>query len=326
MATNQFISHSQLFCRCVEIAASAAVVYDWALTFGQEVELVWRQRWSIMTVLFLGMRYGGIPYIVYVRWLTICCCANKPSLMISVFILQSLPSVSVTDDVSNIMNITLCWMSAVVNAMLGVIMIARLHAMYQRSRKILVFLVVIFLALTIASTVIVVKQSSYISGEELVLSGTYQCIYQGSNRVQAAETWILGTIWEVLALCLAVWIVVKHFRELPRSSTRRTVGDCFTVLIKSHVVYFACFAAVSCFNLGSSSPAILDSSSVGTDIYYGALQIFSLVQMFVLGPRLILSVREYHAKLQVMTDYDTITNMTPIAFQENIYVSTGGRV
>lgn len=32
------------------------------LTFGQEVELIWRQRWSLMTVLFLSVRYLGITY------------------------------------------------------------------------------------------------------------------------------------------------------------------------------------------------------------------------------------------------------------------------
>jgi len=52
-------------------------------------------------------------------------------------------------------------------------------------------------------------------------------------------TWILGTAWEVIALCLAIWIAVKHFKELQRPSTGWTVGDCFTVLVKTHVFYFA---------------------------------------------------------------------------------------
>ncbi|KAG2149087.1 uncharacterized protein EDB93DRAFT_360255 [Suillus bovinus] len=47
-----------------EVAACAAVMYDWGLTFGQEVELVWRQRWSLMTVLYLIARYGGIGFVV----------------------------------------------------------------------------------------------------------------------------------------------------------------------------------------------------------------------------------------------------------------------
>jgi hypothetical protein len=46
--------------------------------------------------------------------------------------------------------------------------------------------------------------------------------------------WILGTAWDILALFLAVWIAVQHFRELPS-----TVTGCFPALIKTHVLYFA---------------------------------------------------------------------------------------
>jgi len=47
-----------------------------------------------------------------------------------------------------------------------VIMITRLHAMYQRSRKILVVLVVSFLAVTITSGVITVIQTlDHIAGK-----------------------------------------------------------------------------------------------------------------------------------------------------------------
>lgn len=44
------------------VAASAGVIYDWALTLGHEVELIWRQHWSLMTGLYLSARYLGIIY------------------------------------------------------------------------------------------------------------------------------------------------------------------------------------------------------------------------------------------------------------------------
>ncbi|KAG2109080.1 hypothetical protein BD769DRAFT_1498156 [Suillus cothurnatus] len=46
------------------VAAGVIVVYDWVITLGQEIELVWRQRWSLMTVLYLVIRYIGIPYLM----------------------------------------------------------------------------------------------------------------------------------------------------------------------------------------------------------------------------------------------------------------------
>jgi hypothetical protein len=59
-------------------------------------------------------------------------------------------------------------------------------------------------------------------------------------------------------------------------------------------------------------------------VFNGGLQVLSTVQMFVLGPRLILSVREYHAKL--IADSDAETNMNSIVFQEYVHISTSGTV
>lgn len=46
------------------VAALTVVLYDWALAIGHEVELVWRKRWSLMTVLYISVRYTGIIYCV----------------------------------------------------------------------------------------------------------------------------------------------------------------------------------------------------------------------------------------------------------------------
>jgi hypothetical protein len=65
--------------------------------------------------------------------------------------------------------------------------------------------------------------------------------YEGDFLFLVSVVWMLNTVWEVLALYLSVWIAVKHFRDLRRlgPSTKSTIGDCFRVLIKSHVLYFA---------------------------------------------------------------------------------------
>jgi len=76
--------------------------------------------------------------------------------------------------------------------------------------------------------------------EEYILSGTHMCVGNIEEDIILPRemTWALGAAWEVLALCFAVWIAVKHFRELQRPA-RWAVGDCFTILMKTHVFYFA---------------------------------------------------------------------------------------
>jgi hypothetical protein len=55
------------------------------------------------------------------------------------------------------------------------------------------------------------------------------------------------------------------------------------------------------------------------DFWDGILQISSVVQMFVLGPRLVLSIRKFNAK--VVTNSDEATAMTSINFRERTRMS-----
>jgi len=67
------------------------------------------------------------------------------------------------------------------------------------------------------------------------------CAYEldGIEVLLVDISWILGTAWETLVLSLAVWIAIKHFRQLQQTSTGWAVGDCFTILIQTHIFYFA---------------------------------------------------------------------------------------
>jgi len=218
----------------------------------------------------------------------------------------------------NYVALILIWTAFIANTMLGVIMIARLYAMYQRSRRMLIFLVVIFMTVTITFVVMTVIGSSYVSAEALILSGTFQCHYGDDNFMTL--NWLLCTVWEILALCLAIWISVKHLREMSRPSIGWSVGGIFEVLISSHVHYFAAFATSSCLNLFSPSSSISNLSSVGVQVYYGIFQVAIDMQIFVLGPRLLMTVRRYHAKL--VDNPDAGACVTTIAFEEQLHTST----
>ncbi|KAG1798427.1 uncharacterized protein HD556DRAFT_1440134 [Suillus plorans] len=278
------------------VAAGLVVLYDWVLTFGQEIELIWRKRWTLMTVLYIVIRYIGILYSVIIV-------------------------------LGDIMIYAIHGANLVVATMLGVIMIARLHAMYRRSRRMLIFLVIIFLIVSIicgAITAIVIKVTV---PEELILSGVYICYFGSEGIVQlwVSIVWACYISWECLALCLSVWVAIKHFRDLRRfgSSTGSTIGDYSRVLIQSHVLYFTSFVCVSCLQL-VIVPKLVNSKSMGIQILFSANQILFGVQLFILGPRLILSVREHHAEL--VADFDEETSMNSIVFQERVHVSTSSTV
>ncbi|KAG2361989.1 hypothetical protein BDR07DRAFT_1407940, partial [Suillus spraguei] len=197
-------------------------------------------------------------------------------------------------------------------------MILRLYAMYQRSRKMLIFLIMTFIFVTIFSAVIAVAGTDLLS-PKIILYGT-QCVYEidASEQLRMFEAYTVATAYEALTTCLAVWIVVKHLRELqPRSTGGSVISDCFTVLLKTHLLYFLFFATSSSLNIGLMSPRFSASSSAGAQSYRGILELATLFQMFVIGPRLILSIREYHA--DHIPDFgEGLTSIHPIAFREYI--------
>jgi hypothetical protein len=59
-------------------------------------------------------------------------------------------------------------------------------------------------------------------------------------------------------------------------------------------------------------------------IFYGVISFIQVVQVTLLGPRLILGLRECHAKLVVQSDEGV--GMTSIVFLERIHITTGGGV
>lgn len=289
------------------VATSVAVVYDWVLTFGQEYELIWRQRRSLMTALYIIVRYFGIVYSV----------CN---------VIVNLPGILTTDMGCYAMDVGLLWTTLPINCILDFIMISRLHAMYQRSRRMLIFLVVTCVSVSIFCAVIASAGTNLLS-IRVVLYGT-QCVYEidASEQLRMFEAYTVATAWQALTLFLATWIVLKHLRELRQQPTGRTaISDCFTVLLKTHAFYFVAFATSSSLNIGLLSPHFSASSSAGAQVYRGLLEFATLLQMFVVGPRLILSVRKYHAKLMPNFDEGT-THIHPMAFRERIPESTDSDV
>jgi hypothetical protein len=74
----------------------------------------------------------------------------------------------------------------------------------------LVFLIVIFLALSLATAVIVVMIDIRVSGGEMKMTSFQAPIYAFMDLTKFFWAW--WTMWEVIALCLASWIVVEALR------------------------------------------------------------------------------------------------------------------
>jgi hypothetical protein len=121
------------------------------------------------------------------------------------------------------------------------------------------------------------------------------------------------------------------FCELQQPSTRSTLGNYFRVLIETHIFYFAAWAhdlndivlshwtfsrtrytnvawtSVVSPNIGVCYPWLTSTFNHSSSFY--KIHLPWGVYMFISGPRLILSVREYHQRhvSELETDMSTIT-------------------
>ena len=64
------------------------------------------------------------------------------------------------------------------------------------------------------------------------------------------------------------------------------------------------------------------TTSVGGEAYNGISQISLVMQMYVLGPRLILSIRQYNAKVVPVANSEEAITMASITFQVHSQMST----
>jgi len=106
----------------------------------------------------------------------------------------------------------------------------------------------------------------------------------------------------------------------------------FTACYVDLLLLFASPSASRCLQSSGCADLELRSASdhsyhvriQSSPVFSGILQIATSLQYFVLGPRLVLSVRDYYAEL--LANSDAGAGMSTIQFQDRTYLSTGGDV
>ncbi|KAI6006757.1 hypothetical protein EDC04DRAFT_3095580 [Pisolithus marmoratus] len=217
-----------------DISVSLSVIqisllyYDYALTFGKEVELFWkRPRRSWPFVLFITNRYltvlGHIPSSIYLFW-----------------------SPSVDSNYSRC-NPLLLYDAAsiiVVQTIGAIVMIMRVYALYERSRCVLAMLA--FLA--VAGIVIAIWAVSSLPSSALVaVTQGRQIGCPGQGFLSSDQALYLSAGWGGQLLFDVVVFTLTLWRSMYlRTSGRGNISD---VLLRDGSVYFAVMSAANIGNI-----------------------------------------------------------------------------
>jgi len=248
--------------RYCALAATSIGVYDYIVTFGQEVDLVWKSRWSIGKVLFFIMRYYTLTFdLIYYNY--------------AIF------SPNLTD------KFCLHWWrwgggsGLLTFALAQLILQLRLYALYNRSKKILALMLGTFIAALAASSTLL--GLSFVGSNSVpshMIPGLPFCVPGGDLHL-FYTFWIPLLISESLLCGLAVYRGIYLHRL--HGSTFRSGNRLVEFLIRDSVVYFLVVFAIY---FGNTFVFIFAAEPI-----WECTAIFTVALSYVLGNRLLLNVR-----------------------------------
>ncbi|KAF9555958.1 hypothetical protein CPC08DRAFT_109341 [Agrocybe pediades] len=171
--------------RYTRIVANVIIFYDYLVTLEEEVRLMWRGKWSLVKILFFVIRYYG--------------------LLGAIFSLYSILTPFLTNKVS--MRIVQ-W--DIITAFLATllteaVLIIRLYALYNRSRKLLTFMLLCYAATTSCSAWIMSQDIvAGIASIVVRLPGTATCTFPPLPQ-WAYAFWIPFTTFDTLLCAFALY-------------------------------------------------------------------------------------------------------------------------
>ncbi|KAK0453851.1 hypothetical protein EV421DRAFT_715544 [Armillaria borealis] len=197
--------------RMCQLVATTIVLYDHAITFGQEVEYIWSKQWSASKILFILNRYLGE------------------------LVLLAEGILFITSYQSNLVSNVFFRFQGYFNAFLicigGAVMSLRVVAMHEASKKILTLVCALLIGELIS--MVTVLSLSFRTTTALQLSQVHACIRTGVPHYYWTF-YLFPMVLETVLFGLALSVAFKHIRERGLL-TGESVLD---VLFRDSIYYF----------------------------------------------------------------------------------------
>ncbi|KAG1755261.1 uncharacterized protein EDB91DRAFT_1098003 [Suillus paluster] len=271
----------------LSLTASVVVTYDFLLLLGREVDLVWKRSWTLMSSLYVVVRYLGLALAMIDSF----CKLHIPRSMIPGF--HNVQGGGVV----NMSSETCLWTLQLLNwgnylfiiAMEG-IMILRIYAMYGQSRLILGVLLVLFLSVMALALAIGIRyygpHSGLIIAQFNVLNTNFCLDALGADPMFFVYASIPSVFFDALLVVLAITRLVKHTIQMNEATGRWRMNQCMKMIVRDSVLYFVLNLAYRVLNLIplANIPAVCTSLA----------ELFCAIEPYVLAPRLVINFREYN--------------------------------
>ncbi|KAG1754759.1 uncharacterized protein EDB91DRAFT_1242004 [Suillus paluster] len=246
----------------VQVAVAVAVLYDHVLTFSSEIDYIWRRSPSLVTALYLLDRYLGDIIVIVGAYLCL------------------------TEDASTEVR---AWGTLLISWLTQCIMQLRIYAMYRRSRRILVLLVLAFFGEVFAVVVIIWKTigptSKFVVTNE-AYPGKHLCSFSGINT-NFTYLFIPVFCFEILLFSLAIRVSLNNIRDkrrLPGASIL-CVDSFMSILLRDSILYFFINLAMCAILMGLWRNAAEMHANISIP--------FVMLVETVIGSRMVINFKEH---------------------------------
>jgi len=266
----------------ISVAATAAVCYDYILTFSREMDLIWLKPWTTMTMLFIATRYLGLA-------IAICSGLLSPGRSI----------LSVSQLICTGTNEFAIWAGFVYGVTAKAIMILRVSAMFKRPRRMVYILSFMYLLFTIEAFVVVFLfegphsiSGFSISAATVPIVDIAVCTAQGGRSMMLIIYGsIPGILFDLFLLSLALYAFAVHLRETREKLGKARVNVYMRLLFEHSILYF--FFSFAYKGLGEG---LMVSTPPPPMIYILLATLYCNTAPFILYPRLVLSFKGYRSQ------------------------------
>ncbi|KAF8189501.1 hypothetical protein K438DRAFT_1832698 [Mycena galopus ATCC 62051] len=212
----------------LDLIAWCLLCYDYLITIELEVSRYWRLRPTVPSVLFFvnryGVLFGTIPVVFQYFWTT----ESTPHKLAVCQALHSYHS----------------WFAIVSQVVIGVMLILRTYALYERNRRVLILTLFVGLAGTAVGAWAIIAGPSAKPGDEVPQLNLYIGCSTGLDSAQSTR---LTAPWAGMGVFDSTIFLLTLYRALSRV---RVAGlDLVTVLLRDGSIYFGVILLVNLSNI-----------------------------------------------------------------------------
>ncbi|KAF9568281.1 hypothetical protein CPC08DRAFT_746464 [Agrocybe pediades] len=213
--------------RYAHLTAEVIILYEYLITFDQEVDLIWTERWSFVKILFLMNRYYGLAALIFDNYGTF---SHSIDLKVS-------RQYTIWEGMTDIF----------VNLIAQGFSQLRIYALYPDNRLILGIMLTFFLSSFAASAVLMWLAVTGIELAVVQIIGQH-CV--ATKALSFGQTvWIPIFVFEGFLCALVVMSGCRTRKPFELLSFQKGCQRLADVLFRDSIIYFAAIAAthLTCF-------------------------------------------------------------------------------